>query len=113
MATVLKHMKWAADGFTIEYLAPGDVRDFGAATLGLAAEGFVDDTVVETEPAEPVTPVIETPTEPVVEAPSDVVEPAAEPVATVSEPVVEPDIETIVAPAVEPEVEQPRRRKSR
>jgi hypothetical protein len=41
MATVLKHFKWAPDGVTLEYLAPGDVRDFGDITAGLESEGFV------------------------------------------------------------------------
>lgn len=56
MATVLKHFKWAEDGITIQYLSPGDRREnFGAATPGLLAEGFIaEDPVSNADPDRPV-----------------------------------------------------------
>lgn len=41
MAKVVKPFPYAADGFTLENLVPGDERDFGAATAGLIEEGFI------------------------------------------------------------------------
>ncbi|TIU12456.1 MAG: hypothetical protein E5W44_07190 [Mesorhizobium sp.] len=41
MAKVVKPFPYAADGFTLEHLVPGDERDFGAATAGLVEEGFI------------------------------------------------------------------------
>lgn len=42
MAVVLKPFAHSADGFTVELLATGMEREFGAATDGLEAEGFIE-----------------------------------------------------------------------
>lgn len=87
MATVLKQFPWSNNGYDVEILNVGDEREFGAATAGLVAEGFVSGEAK-----------VETPAEPVVEDP---VEAVAE--TTADEPLVEP-----AAPAV---AEQPKRRR--
>lgn len=51
MATVVKPFRWSPDGFATEQLQPGDEREFGRATAGLIAEGYVtaeapDETVI-------------------------------------------------------------------
>lgn len=106
MATVLKKFMWAGNGHTVESLAVGDVRDFGAAAAGLAAEGFVSLDAAVVSPAE-----VETAMEPVVEIVDPVIEPVIEIVAT--EPVAEVVTESVVAePVVAPAPETKRRRKS-
>ncbi len=53
MAVVIKPFDFASDGFTIESLATGDERDFGAATDGLVEEGFISvEAEAETEDGE-------------------------------------------------------------
>jgi hypothetical protein len=54
MATVIKPFAYAADGFTVESLVPGDERDFGAATDGLVGEGFIEADVEKPEADAPV-----------------------------------------------------------
>lgn len=57
MATVIKPFDYASDGYTVESLVPGDERDFGVATEGLAAEGFIEVEVAEEAEADaPVAP---------------------------------------------------------
>lgn len=57
MATVIKPFAYAADGFTVESLVPGDERDFGVATEGLVDEGFIEAEVAEEAEADaPVAP---------------------------------------------------------
>lgn len=41
MAVVIMPFRFAANGFTVEQLVPGDERDFGDVTEGLVSEGFV------------------------------------------------------------------------
>jgi len=43
MSVVLAPFPFAADGFTIEHLAPGDEREFGVLTGGLVKAGLVSD----------------------------------------------------------------------
>jgi hypothetical protein len=51
VAVVLEPFAFAADGFTLEHLKPGDDRDFGDSLPGLIAEGFVVDVpATETPP---------------------------------------------------------------
>ena len=49
---MLKPFDWASDGFTIESLIEGDERDFGAATKGLAEEGFIASQDADETPAD-------------------------------------------------------------
>ncbi|RWX28951.1 hypothetical protein EHH54_31750 [Rhizobium leguminosarum] len=56
MAVVLKPFDYASDGFTVEHLNEGDERDFGAATDGLVAEGFVSEGDVDLDGETPVSP---------------------------------------------------------
>lgn len=42
MAVVLKAFDYAADGFTVERLTPGDEREFGDLAAGLTAAGYID-----------------------------------------------------------------------
>lgn len=102
MATVLKKFPWAKDGFTVEMLSPGAEADFGAASHGLAAEGYISLDAAITPADEPVVepvvlPVVAAEPEPVV---------ATEP-AQVADTVVEPEVEPVV------EQPAPRTRKSR
>ena len=41
MAVVLLPFPYAGNGFTIENLVTGDIREFGAATGGLIAAGLI------------------------------------------------------------------------
>lgn len=90
MAIVIKPFAYAADGFTVESLVPGDERDFGVATDGLVDEGFV----VDGGTVEPAIDIVAEPVEPVVEEP-------------VIEPVVEPVAEELDAAASDEEVAEP------
>lgn len=94
MSVVLKDFLWSADGFTVETVKVGADLDFGSATDGLVAEGFIGN-------GPPRGPVVETP---VVEPDllSLVDEPVVEP-----EPIPEPVVETPVVVAVP----APRKRK--
>lgn len=38
---VVRPFPYAGNGYTLENLVPGDERDFGAATSGLVAAGFI------------------------------------------------------------------------
>lgn len=53
MNTVLVPFPFAGDGFTVEWLTPGDVRDFGAAAKGLAAAGLISEAAVSDGDAPP------------------------------------------------------------
>lgn len=46
LAIVLVPFPYAGNGYTLESLVAGDEREFGAATDGLVAEGFI--AIVET-----------------------------------------------------------------
>ncbi|XKM40331.1 hypothetical protein A4U53_030845 [Rhizobium ruizarguesonis] len=54
MATVIKPFAYAADGFTVESLVPGDERDFGVATDGLVDEGFIEADAAKADADAPV-----------------------------------------------------------
>lgn len=41
MGVVIEPFPFAGDGFTVEFLKPGDQRDFGSAEQGLIDAGFV------------------------------------------------------------------------
>lgn len=53
MAKVLKSFPYAADGFTVEIMKVGTDRDFGAATKGLADEGYIEGAA-QVKPAQPI-----------------------------------------------------------
>ncbi len=56
MATVIKPFAYAADGYTVESLVPGDERDFGVATDGLVDEGFIEADAAKADADAPAVP---------------------------------------------------------
>ncbi len=53
MGVVIAPFRYAADGFTVEQLVPGDERDFGSVEAGLVEAGFVAGPDGEAAPADP------------------------------------------------------------
>lgn len=110
MAVVLKKFPWAKDGFTVEMLSPGTEADFGAASDGLAAEGYIS---LETAVSSSDEPAISSDDQVVVPDEPTVVPAADQPAASDPEPAVVVEPAPVVEPAVEPEQPAPRTRKSR